>query len=128
MPNVVKGVNNFWTKFKTMFRLVVSSNGPDGVLEVALPVGDGEDLNTSTFGVSQVTTNRSCTDEICCFKTYSLKVSYGIYPSMAYSDKSWVMSNASSVYSIQMAKKEPNNFQQLSKLIELTFISTTWIH
>ena len=68
----MKGVNNFWTKFKTMFRLVVSSNGPDGVLEVALPVGDGEDLNTSTLGVSQVTTNRSCTDQVASKHTVLL--------------------------------------------------------
>ena len=29
------------------------------------------------------------------------------------------------LYMTQLAGKEPNNFQQLSKLIELRFISTT---
>ena len=35
------------------------------------------------------------------------------------------MSNASSLYMTHLAGKEPNNFQQVSKLVELKSISTT---
>ena len=35
------------------------------------------------------------------------------------------MSNAFSLYMTQLAGKEPNNFQEVSKLVELKSISTT---
>ena len=36
-----------------------------------------------------------------------------------------IMSNAASLYMTQLAGKEPNNFHEVSKLIELKSISTT---
>ena len=36
-----------------------------------------------------------------------------------------IISNAFSLYITQLAGKEPNNFQQVSKLMELKSISTT---
>ena len=36
-----------------------------------------------------------------------------------------IISNASSLYMAQLAEKEPNNFQQISKLIELEAVSKT---
>ena len=36
-----------------------------------------------------------------------------------------IMNNASLLYMTQLAGKEPNSFQQVSKLVELNSISTT---